>query len=123
MHMCEDGDQGHGVLLVRDFFMLCLDRDRFGGNTYMCILIGFTRNAVQAFRRGTIYSSCVASKTILPVVHRLHHAQCLEAVRRLRAFPEDDVWVHTNALTKAIDNSKTAAGKLLAAYNEYLSTG
>ena len=46
LHWCEVQPE-----LSRRLLALCGARDRFGANTFMCIAIGFTKEAMLALRR------------------------------------------------------------------------
>ena len=85
------------------------DADRFGTNTFMCLSLGFTLSSLQCLRRGHgVYQRAIANENVLEAVHELHHAQCVELLRRLTDAPANsekhrpDIWVHTNEMKAAL---------------------
>ena len=69
--------------------------------------------------QGDIYSQCIKEEVVLPVVHRLHHAICLDFYNRMAADATSDIWVHSNAISKHMATKGGYYGSILRGLNNF----
>lgn len=48
---------------------------------FFCVSISFTKESIQAFRRGDFNKKCNKRQNVLSVLHDFHHAQFFEFAR------------------------------------------
>ncbi len=81
--------------------------------------IGFTKEAIQALRRGDLNSKCNKRKDVLSVVHDFHHGCFLEFIDRLRASPNVHMAEH---LAKVRDLCAKKPSDILKNYKSYVAS-
>ena len=58
-------------------------------------------------------------EVVLPVVHRLHHAICLDFYNRMADDATSDIWVHSNAISKHMATKGGYYGSIWRGLNNF----
>jgi hypothetical protein len=72
---------------------------------FMCVAIGFTKEAIQALRSGGLNKDCNAMKDVLPAVHEFQQACFYEFGKRLTDSPVLHHAVHLAAVRESCKNN------------------
>ncbi|CAM9284472.1 unnamed protein product [Ectocarpus sp. 6 AP-2014] len=87
------------------------------GWPFMCVSIGFTKEALRVLRRGGCYAECNRRGSVLDVVHELHQAQFHAFLELCRTEPATHHALH---LAKVRARVETDSHVLVKAYRTYL---
>ncbi|CAM9227852.1 unnamed protein product [Ectocarpus fasciculatus] len=87
------------------------------GWPFMCVSIGFTKEALGVLRRGSCYAECNRRRSVLDVVHELHQAQFHAFLELCRTEPATHHALH---LAKVRARVETDSHVLVKAYRTYL---
>eukprot|EP00903_Cladosiphon_okamuranus_P006214 g6108.t1 len=88
------------------------------GWPFLCVSIGFTKEAVGVLRRGSCYSECNRRESVLDVVNELHQAQFYGFLELCRREPATHHALH---LAKIRERMDTDSRGLVKTYRTYLS--
>ncbi|CAM9272721.1 unnamed protein product, partial [Sphacelaria rigidula] len=76
------------------------------GWPFLCVSIGFTKEAVGALRRGDCYAECNRKGVVLQVVNELHQAQFHEFLTLCKSKPGAHHAVHLSTVGVSLKKSK-----------------
>jgi ELMO/CED-12 family len=132
---CTDLNRSQGILSILQVMMFIEQQHEYAaaihrasavsgalGWPFMCVAIGFTKEAVGVFRRGACYTECNACtdslKAVMTVLAQLQQAQFHDFHTRCKAAPAVH---HAMHLAKTRECILKTPNKLLKAYLQYLS--
>jgi ELMO/CED-12 family len=133
---CTDLNRSQGILSILQVMMFIEQQPEYAatihrasavsgtlGWPFMCVAIGFTKEAVGVLRRGACYTECNAcsdtNNAVMTVLGQLQQAQFHDFNTRCKAAPSVHHAIH---LAKTRECILKAPSKLLKAYAQYLST-
>ncbi|CAM9731746.1 unnamed protein product, partial [Pylaiella littoralis] len=88
------------------------------GWPFLCVSIGFTKEAVRVLRRGGCFSECNRRQCVLEVVHELHQAQFHAFLELYRKEPAVHHALHLAKVRARMDSESRV---LMKAFRAYLS--
>ncbi|CAM9513205.1 unnamed protein product, partial [Scytosiphon promiscuus] len=88
------------------------------GWPFLCVSIGFTKEALGVLRRGSCYAECNRRETVLEIVNELHQAQFHAFSELCRTEPATHHALH---LSKVRSRTETDPHAMVKAYRAYLS--
>jgi ELMO/CED-12 family len=132
---CTDLNRSQGILSILQVMMFIEQQPEYAaaihrasavsgtlGWPFMCVAIGFTKEAVGVLRRGACYTECNAcadsNNAVMTVLGQLQQAQFHDFNTRCKAAPSVH---HAMHLAKTRECILKTPSKLLKAYTQYLS--
>jgi ELMO/CED-12 family len=132
---CTDLNRSQGILSILQVMMFIEQQPEYAaaihrasavngvlGWPFMCVAIGFTKEAVGVLRRGACYTECNAcsdsNNAVMTVLAQIQQAQFHDFNTRCKAAPSVHHAIH---LAKTRECILKAPNKLLKAYSQYLS--